>query len=492
MIRGLIARAYSAMKTPFPTLFAQAAVGLVLVSMTPTAEGAPPYIFTGDGLTVVVLREDEDTGQLAGNLRLGSRTHPFQGVAEESEAGSTVSGSFSVEGGAQPFAATLSADGTRVTFSFGGKIYRLAKTDRVPPVPPATDPPPAGPREPRPPRPAAKEESPPTAPAAAEEDASPAEPPLALKRVEFPDVNMGNVPAYSMLIPSGWRVDQGHIAWANDYPQPHIRVLGPDHEKIAYVPFMTFSYLESSFTAPQGTPPPERLGEWLVSYITQNNREVADVTLIEDRRDPQAEAAAAKSSRELGVSTDIRQQSHVITIEYDKDGARLREEVRLDYSRLPPLVTQTTRTMTWTLYARSLVAARADRFAALHPRLLTLSGTFLTLPKWWTQMMQVRSELIQKRHRDGMEAIRRRGQLYDQMSDAQFAAWKKWNRSDDEIHRRRIQGINEVTDFQDRDGRTVELPFHYKHVFSDGEGNYILSNRYQKPGARFEEIQPAR
>src|SRR5690606_31467794 len=105
---------------------------------------------------------------------------------------------------------------------------------------------------------------------------------LALQRVEFPDINMGGVPAYAMLIPRGWRVDQGLIQWSDNYPQRRIRVLGPDSEKIAFLPLMSFNYMESNVMAPHGTPPPERLGEWLVTYISKNNQEVSDVVLIED------------------------------------------------------------------------------------------------------------------------------------------------------------------------------------------------------------------
>src|SRR5690606_27545966 len=165
---------------------------------------------------------------------------------------------------------------------------------------------------------------------------------------------------------------------------------------------------------------------------------------------------AAQMSRQLGGAASVRQQAHIITYEYVEHGVRKREEARLAYAVLPPTVTSNMRAVLWTLSASSLVAARAERFAELHQGLLTLSGTCQALPKWWNQMMQARQEIIQQRHRDGMEAIRRRGEHYNQMSDAQFAAWKRWNKSDDEAQRRRIQGINEVTDYQDRNGQTVE------------------------------------
>lgn len=490
------------MKFRSTSLFVLGVCGWLALASSTLA--ALPYIFSGEGLTIVVLQEDEETGRLAGNLRLGARQHAFRGVAEEGEAGSTVTGNVTTEAGTQPFAATLSADGERVTFSYAGKTYRLTKTDRVPPAPPSPT---------RPPGPAPKPSEEPTSPSlptplaetdpAMEEpavDESPADETapatsdaaaLALQRVEFPDINMGGVPAYSMLIPRGWRVDQGHILWSDNYPQRRVRILGPDHEKIAFIPLLTFSYTESNLMAPQGTPPPPRLGEWLVKFLPQNNQEVSEMVLIEDRRDPQVEAQMAQLNRQLGGVTNAHQQAHIITYEYTENGVRKREEARLSYATLPPMDTGNIRSVIWTLAANSLVATRAERFAELHPLLLTLSGTCQTLPKWWNQMMQARQEIIEQRHRDGMEAIRRRGQFYDQMSDAQFAAWKRWNRSDDEIQRRRIQGINEATDYQDRNGQTVELPFHYKHVFSDGQGNYLLSNRYQPPTG-YEEIPAAR
>jgi hypothetical protein len=114
-------------------------------------------------------------------------------------------------------------------------------------------------------------------------------------------------------------------------------------------------------------------------------------------------------------------------------------------------------------------------------------------------MMEVRSEIIAQRHRDNMEAIRRRGQMYDQMSDAQFRLYKqKTSGSTGGLHSdaaqdQRIQGIYEVQDYRDRDGSLVELSIHPKHVFSDGQGNLLLTNSYNdRPGTGWEEIRPVR
>ena len=457
-------------------------IGLVVSAAHAQDAPAVPFSFSGDGLTVVVTQYDDDQGAVAGTIEREGRRYPFTGKLTTEDDAEVVQGSFSVGGERFPFRTRQAAGSDEVLFTTGNRTYRLRPGGRL-------DAAPAG-------------ENRPAAPAGG---ATTLDQPL--KRVTFRDMSMGGVVSHHMLIPVDWK-HEGHIEWSQDtyFPQTRVKVTGPDGSRITLMPAMNFSYTEVNPVPgfepipPQGTPPPQRLGEWVVSAVRQYNPAASNVQLISDERDMALEASQNAANQQMRSNAqDERFQVHRITYAYDMDGSRYREQWLVSYVVMPPLVNQNIRAVTWSLYPIVMVTAPDTRFEQIRPTLLAIYGTFRQVPKWWVQMMEVRSEIIAQRHRDNMEAIRRRGQMYDQMSDAQFRLYKQKMSGptaglhSDAAQDQRIQGIYEVQDYRDRDGSLVELSIHPKHVFSDGQGNLLLTNSYNdRPGAGWEEIRPVR
>lgn len=435
-------------------------VGLYLC-WSATTPAAPLYIYSGEGVTVVVREANEDETRVSGEIRIGDASHPFTASVRETEDAGIVDGRFTTDGVEKCFRATLDEDEETALLAMDGKSYRLSAVNAIPEV-----------------RPVPNDVTP---------DQS-QEAKLSLKRLTFPDVSMGGVAAYGMLVPESW-ISQGKIEWPpveNPYPQASIQVKGPGREKITILPAQHFSYLESANMPPQGSPPPQDIGQWLVATIRRTNPEVSEVELLSNKRHPEAEANARKN-----LNPGIENSIHTVVIAYREDGVAMKEEINLSYARYQPVQTQHLRSLNWSVFITCCVAAPERSFDTVKPQVYAYAGTFAPLPKWWNQMMQVRQQIINMRGQRIAEEIRRRGEFYNDISDRQHAAFMQRMRSDDEVQRRRIQGIREVQDYQDSDGSRVELPFHYKHVFSDGKGNYHLSNTYQKPGEGFEEIQAA-
>jgi hypothetical protein len=397
---------------------------------------------------------------------LAEAVHPFTaGMADNEQ---DLNGSLIVGRQSQPFTAKLS--GTSATFTTAGKTYSLKAAENVPPAAPV---PPADPT-----------------PAATGT--------MTLKRVALRDITMGGVIANTMLIPADWKLD-GHIEWSNDGTatwQNNFKVTGANHEKISAIPAMTFTHTEmqNGQIPPAGTPPPRELGKWIVNLAQKNNQAVSDVKLLGDRRDAAAEAADVQQQQALGMNTrGTNSEIHIVTSGYREQGVQIREEIEAKIALLPPIVNRNIRALTWMLFTSLIIAAPDADFQRLRPQLIAIAGTRRMVPKWWNQMMQLRGEIMRVKAKNINEEIRRRGQMSDQMSDAQFAAWKRSDAQDSEVQRKRLQGIYEVQDYRDLDGNPVELPFHHKHVFSDGQGNYVLTNDYNsKPGSNYEEIQAAK
>lgn len=462
------------------------AAGLLLswLSLPVLAQEELPFAYAGDGLTVIVTALDEDAGKVSGTIERNGQRFPFIGTLGSEGDCEVVTGTFTAGGKEFPFRTRQAPGSDQILFTTGNKTYRLlprGKAD-VPPPPQGLD----------------------LNPDPARRDGQPGGASLLnepLKRVVFRDLNMGGVVSHQMFIPLDW-THEGHIEWSTDtyYPQTKVKATGPDGSRVTLMPAMTFTYTEVNPVPgfpqipPQGEPPPQQLGEWVVSVIRQNSPGVSNVRLISDQRDPQAEAQTAEINRQMRPDAQGEtHQVHQITYSYDQNGKRFREQWLVSYYRMAPMVNENIRSITWALYPVVMITAPEATFEQARPRLMEIYGTFRHVPRWWVQMMELRSEIIAQRHRDVMDAIRRRGQMYDQMSDAQFRAYKEKTASEDRAQAQRIQSIYEVQDYRDRDGTLVELSIHPKHVFSDGRGNLILTNNYNdRPGSQWEEIRPAR
>ncbi len=321
--------------------------------------------------------------------------------------------------------------------------------------------------------------------------------PLKLKRHAFPDLHMGNVVAYTALLPEGW-TSKGHVEWSAPpvaYPQANFELSSPEGGRVKYVPMLTFTYTESKVAQmpPQGQRPPDNLGEWVVRAVGQNRqRPVSNVKLIAERRDIQAEEAAARLAQQAGLANNkIRKQSHVITFEFDEAGVRYREDMSVQYIRYAPIDNVNIRSEMWSLYTSLIILGPAGKFDAMKPQLHAAAATVRPDPLWWVRQQEVIGELQRTQQAANWKAILERGAQISKASDAQMAAFKKQMAASDEAQKTRLDTIRERQDYKDTNGDAVNLPIHYKHVYSDGDGNYTLTNKPLN-GEGWTEITPAK
>ncbi len=478
-----------------------------------------PQKFSGDGLTIVVKTMDDDTGNVTGDLVKGDKTFPFTGQIQEENTGEAVTGSFVAEGEKFPFTSRVDRETGDIFFSTGAKTYRLRPEARKPkpnnPLEagddskdnPLND---DGPVQPNP-----LDEEKPAAPNPMDEGAESNRPParveqapanndeaLRLKLVKFNDINMG-VPAYTMLIPPDWKAT-GHIEWGpaeNPFPQTRVRVEGPDGSAIAYIPMlhMTHAVFKPVAGMPPlpeiGVPPPQDVGDFIVQHMQQHSKGVSNVRLVESKRNEAAERALEEQARAGGFANrDIKPTIHTVTVAYDKNNRAMREQMVVSYARYADFDDMNSRSQSWSMGFFSIIAAPEDRFEATKATLYRISGTFRAIPNWWVQQFEARQLIQNQRHIDAMAEIKRRGEFYSSMSDMQYEGFKKQMASMDKAQKDRVDTIYERQDYRDVDGKSVNLTFHYKHVYSDGSGNYVLTNNslYRPKDGNYKEIEPAR
>lgn len=314
---------------------------------------------------------------------------------------------------------------------------------------------------------------------------------IRLEKVEFRDIDMGNVVAYTMLVPAGWKAE-GHVEWSRaktPYPQTKINVTAADQSKISFYPALTFSYAESpQMGMRQGVPPPQDFGAWFISFIAQNNPKISRVELVTITRDTAAEKAMAEQNRALGVRVPGEWQIHMVRFRFELNGVRFTQETQLTYAKNPPVQTQNMVMQDWMLFINSDVRAPSEKFDALRPLLYASAQSLRSVPRWWVQQQAVIMETTRRNHEMGMADIKRRAQAYDQISDANMAAWKKSQAASDGQQNERINRIYEVEDFRDTDGLAVKLPSHYENYYSDGKGGYLLTSSAERPGGEWTRL----
>lgn len=321
--------------------------------------------------------------------------------------------------------------------------------------------------------------------------ADPAEP-VKLRTVEFKDVSMGGVVAYTMLVPEGWKAE-GEIRWQGTptpMPERIIQASGDDGCQVTFEPMLHFNYTEAEGIGGQGVPAPANLGEWLVEMLGKA-AEGKKLKLVEDAHDKEAEKQFANSSAlaaELGAKYEVRK----VTYTYEKGGTAFTAELQLLYVRLPVARGGGLATQNWSLGVLLNVRGPSATFEKQKPLLYAVAQSCRSVPKWHTQAMQLRTDLLRAQTEAMAATIKAAAKRYDTLSDDDLKAWKKAQAIDDAKQNDRINGIYEVNDFKDTDGLTVKLPIHYKNYFSDGKGTYLLTNREGEPRGDWTPIKPVR
>ena len=317
---------------------------------------------------------------------------------------------------------------------------------------------------------------------------------LRLKLHSFPDVSMGAPSAYTAILPPTWSA-QGNVQWQPvgevPFPQQTFEITSPQKGRISFEPLVTFSYMESPGMAPQGVPAPENFPQWLPKAVAATSSKASNIKVVSSRRDAKAEAFIAKINRDTGGGNGMQTEVWIIVMDYDEAGTRRREEVNVNYTRFAPYLSANMNSQMWSIAPALSISAPVNQFATQRTSLLKVANTVRPTPQWHVQSQALIAEMSRQRTANNWEIIRRRGQQIGKASDADYAKYKKDMSGGDAAQRQRVNSIRETDDFRDTTGSIVNLPMHYNHVFSDGKGNYVLSNNSQdKPGASWNSIKP--
>jgi hypothetical protein len=453
--------------------------------------GEPLMVLAGDGVRFVVLESEGDGGSMRGELRAGNNAYPF--TAKFDEDGEALTGSFNANGKTINLRGKQNIDDGGMVLSLNGKTYRLKVVEGDSPniagaaaqlVDAAAEAAPVA-------KPAAERDRPADKPAAAN-DASGLPAQLKLQTFTIRDVSMGNVVAATMLIPEGWRA-QGNVEWRGQptpYAQRNLYVKSPDGSEMEFPFAMTFQFVDATGQR-QGSPPPQDGGQWIADTISQRQG-VSNVRIVSAKRDEKAEQRFVDSiTRAGGDMGGSSVTSWVVRATFDQNRTPMEEEVAFMMMIMPPQRMDGFFAVTWTVQMEVAWRGPRDRFEMNRPIFQMIHRSIRSDPRWYARSMEIRTQMLRQQTQNMIDALRQAADRYtQQLSQPQLDEWKQKNAADDEAQRSRINAIAETHDYADKDGTRVNVPIHYKSVFGDGKGNYVLTNDSYQPGGDFAELKP--
>lgn len=435
-------------------------------------------IFSGDGVRLVVLQSEGDGGSISGELRRGKTAVPFRARFEEAGGDEVLVGTYVENGQTKQLRGKQSLDTGALELTIDGKTYRLEPTDVD--TPDAAGPP--------------QHEEKPVAPSKAKEpaktdDARALPDQLKLKAVSIPDITMGNVQAATILVPEGWKF-QGHIEWRGTplpYAQRSMLLTSDDGYSMEF-PFDMVNQYTNNGMQEQGMPAPQDGPQWIASMISQRQG-ATNVRTIKADRDERYEQVLRQRAAQMGNESALEYQCWVVRSSYEENGTQMTEEVAFTLMISPQREAAGLVAQTWYCVFDVAWRAPSSKFEAMRPVFQMIHRSYRDDPRWFARQAEIRTQMIRQQTQDMIAAIKAQAEKYNQqVSETDMNAWKQKNAADDEAQRLRINSIAESHDYRDIDGTRVNVPIHYKSVFGDGQGNYVLTNNSYQPGGDFREL----
>lgn len=425
----------------------------VLVALLAVAAVAQPMHFEGDSVRVRLAGDGK--GSFTGEITYNSATYPLTATGKLD---GQLKGTFIANQTSYEFVAQSAADG--LTLESGGKTYRLKRAAAAAVVPAQ----------------------------------------ITLKRVEIHDAQMGDRVSHTLYIPEGWSFE-GKTEWSEGviiYPQQKVEVRSPEGFSVRFEPALHLGYSEmdpnfvlqlkqNGLWNPQinqersGLPPPNDIGEFLVGYMTRNNKAISNVRLVDQKRDRDAEDASRKANPAAQVDGS---ETHIVNVEYQRNGVLIREEINLLYAKGQPQRGPTGTIWSYDIMPTIIVAAPPGDFAEVRPLLYSIANSLSATPEWNFASQQVLSEIQAARHQQNMQniqnwgdAIRKAGEANSKISDARLKVWMDNQKTDDEKQRDRVRRIYDIYTHTTADGSKVGVPLGHNHLYKTNDGKFIASQQ---------------
>ncbi len=460
-----------------------------------------PLVYEGQGLRVEVTTIDPATGRMTGTLTLGKAKLPYVADVVETEDGDEmIVGRVTTTAGQKMFHAMEESD-TVARVVFDGRTYRVARVKvktkpknatRPAPDRTADQVPPAKPR----PKPTGR---------------------MVMKLHTVVDRGSANMKSHTVLAPDGWRVEGGAWWAAQSFfrvlPSQDIKVLAPDGRMVHIGPsFGATDYLPSEYarqqlgakrpaegTASEGSPiiyMPSNLEAWKsfiaekgirVAYPKAKNIRVDQVVVIPELTAIlQRQLAPLKKQNEqtnrqsqaIGGGTFSFTDGAVLgaSSSYELDGKRW-EQLHVFGNTYSGLDAQVGRQLWWALEPNVTFRAPAGQLEANMPLMLAVSYSLRMTPQWAKMKTDHMIKMNQIAAKGAADRAKIMADSNREINRIIVEGHRQRETIRDATHRKVINSIRGVDDYTtEGGGASVQLPSDYDHVYTNGNGEYVLTN----------------
>jgi hypothetical protein len=328
-----------------------------------------------------------------------------------------------------------------------------------------------------------------------------------MKKVELMDAHGFEkpIPAISMLIPSDWKFESNVIygqAGCGELLQLTFRATSPDQlNAIELFPAYSWQWaddpqMRQSLAAQnqqqqkfkqrgcdlmQPTHAVDFVGKVMAPKVRPNSR------VLKNDPVPETEAAVQKQAQQLqqqaqqyGTRQRVYMDTARVRIGYDLKGSKVEEwltaVVTTRQSVMPSMRGQSSN---YNASARLLFGMRAPagKLDAQEKLFKAIIASMQIQPAWQARVGQVQQNIAATRAKGEADRARIRAQSAEDVRKIQNDSIRNQQHAQDVQHQQFSQYIRDVESYRDPNtGQQVELSNQYGHAWSNGAGEYILSD----------------
>lgn len=337
---------------------------------------------------------------------------------------------------------------------------------------------------------------------------------LVLQQHVFNDPASANMPSHAVLAPRGWTVEGG-AWWANPQafnilPTQDIKVTSPDGTRVHVGPGLVFcDYMPSPQAMQYGAQRPaegqidnglpvmhmpQSPDQWvqlMTRFLAQDRPGATDVQVrvvmipeltaaLQRQMAPfaQQQQQMNMQNQQMGLNMQSFMDAAALGFEcrYTQDGQAWEELFILGVIYMGSHMDHGT-TLRWVVEPNVGYRAPAGTLEPAMPLLMTIAGSVQQTPQW----TKMKNDHIAAMNRIAAKGAADRSRIIAE-TNAEISkmitdGYNQRQAIQDKAHEKFINAIREVDNYTTPgSGTAVQLPSHYSHVYSNGNGEYILTN----------------
>ncbi|MBI1336011.1 MAG: hypothetical protein GC164_03510 [Phycisphaera sp.] len=334
--------------------------------------------------------------------------------------------------------------------------------------------------------------------------------PVVMKEYPVTDPGMNNTVAYTLLVPKGWTVKGGlKRPVAQLYMMPvlnDVAISAPDGRQVHLFPSMSFEFnrqapgqsLQPTLGGNLYLDMPQSPGRWLMEMAQRSpDPTVADLALVSEEDVPELTQALRQQNAAMFQSVQmLNQNGAALGMAYKYDTQATLVKLQYTQNNLP---LEESVLITWNCFITGMQGQAVSGNWGI-PLMISLRGPIGTdymhdpvlnaitqavrinpawqqeMTKYWQEIARIQQRGAQQRQNDWARHNQKMNQINNDISDIITKGYAQRQAMQDAGHERATDAILDQTPYTTPDGQTVKLPSFYDHVYTDGNGTYLLNN----------------